>query len=89
MVWLELEAQGNSEEHEVLELDSSAYALFTASPLVCQQSFLTWLEQAEEGTPEAPIDEPDSGARMVDQSLGVLGRALDLPIEGARLGSRS
>ncbi|MCC7384981.1 MAG: ChaN family lipoprotein [Deltaproteobacteria bacterium] len=81
-IWFELDSRGLADEHDVLALDEDAFALFTASPLVCQQSFLTWLEQAEEGSPAAPIEDADSGRRLVEQSWAVLGRALDLPVRG-------
>lgn len=84
-VWFDLDARGLAEEHDVLDLGDSAFALLTASPLVCQQSFLTWLEQADEGSPLAPIEDPESGERLVQQAQEVICRALELPLPGPGL----
>jgi hypothetical protein len=67
----------------VVEIADQAYALLTASPVVCQQSFLTWMDQAEDGTPAARIYWADSGRRAVRMSAYAIGRALGLPVRDA------
>jgi hypothetical protein len=82
-IWFDLAAKGQAAEHEVIAIDENACALLSASPVVCQQSFLTWLEQAEDGTPEAPIVHADAGRRSVRQAVRAIGRALHLPVADA------
>jgi hypothetical protein len=55
----------------------------SASPVVCQQSFLTWLDQVQDGAVDPPLLDGDAQVRGFEQAIGVLGRALDLPIGDA------
>lgn len=82
-IWFEQNARGVVDEHDVLELGPRAFAVLTASPVVCQQSFLTWLEQFQDGLDgSAPLD-IDAGERSFRQAVQILGRALKLPVRDA------
>lgn len=83
-IWFEAAAKGVPDEHEVLLVDDGAYALLSASPVVCQQSFLTWLDQLEDGAPPGSSENAgDAGERGFRHSLTLLGRALGLPVKNA------
>lgn len=83
-IWFEAAAKGVPDEHEVLALGDGAYALLSASPVVCQQSFLTWLDQLEDGGPPGSSENSgDAGERGFRHSLTLLGRALGLPVKNA------
>jgi hypothetical protein len=81
-IWFEQNAVGVPDEHDVLELDDGSLAVLSASPVVCQQSFLTWLEHVQEGSLEPELD-GDVQSRGFEQAIRVLGRVLELPIEDA------
>ena len=84
-VWFEETGRGLADEHDVLAFADGAFALLSATPLVCQQSFLTWLDRVDNGEPDETEswELSDSGERIFRQSASLLGRALDLPIRGA------
>lgn len=81
-IWFEQNAIGVADEHDVLELDDGAIAMLSASPVVCQQSFLTWLDHVQDGDVMPALD-GDAQAPGFAQAIGVLGRALELPIDDA------
>ncbi|MCB9645774.1 MAG: ChaN family lipoprotein [Deltaproteobacteria bacterium] len=83
-IWFEQAAAGVVDEHDAVALPDGAYALLTASPVVCQQSFLTWLDQVYDGDVEGPHGvEPEAGHRLFSEAVRVLGRALRLPARAA------
>jgi hypothetical protein len=82
-IWFDQDAMGLADEHDVLELDDGAFALLSASPVVCQQSFLTWLDQVQDGIIDAPLLDGDAGERSFRQAIHILGRALKLPVKEA------
>jgi uncharacterized iron-regulated protein len=81
LIWFDAASRGPT--GEVVDISHGAYALLTASPVVCQQSFLTWMDQAEDGTPAARIYWADNGRRAVRMSAYAIGRALGLPVRDA------
>jgi uncharacterized iron-regulated protein len=82
-IWFDLDARGLTDEYDVLDLADDAFALLSASPVVCQQSFLTWLDQVQDGAVDTPLVESDAGERSFRQALHILGRALRLPVKDA------
>lgn len=82
-IWFEQDALGLANEHDVLELDDDAFALLSASPVVCQQSFLTWLDRIQDGVVDMPVLDGDAGERSFRQAIHILGRALKLPVKDA------
>ncbi len=82
-IWFEVAASGVPDEHDLLSLGEDAFALISASPVVAQQSFLTWLDRLQSGEePGAPLS-PDQGSQLFRQALKMLGRALGLPTRRA------
>lgn len=81
-IWFEQNAIGAADEHDVLELDDGALAMLSASPVVCQQSFLTWLDQVQDGDVDPQLD-GDAQQPGFASAVELLGRALELPVEGA------
>jgi hypothetical protein len=81
-IWFEQNAIGVTDEHDVLELDDGAIALLSASPVVCQQSFLTWLDRVQDGDVD-PLLDGDAQAPGFAQAVEMLARALDLPLGDA------
>lgn len=82
-VYFELAPKGLTDHHDVFRLRRGAYSLHSASPVVCQQSFLTWLEAMEEGELESGTFEPEAAKRVVRQALRTMGHALGLDVSGA------
>ncbi len=62
-IYFELERRGQEQTAEAVRLDSQTYCLVNSSPLVCQQSYLDWVEatalgeRVEEVTPEVHFRE--------------------------------
>lgn len=83
-IWFDQAAQGTVDDHEVLQLGRDAYALLSASPVVCQQSFLTWLDRLQDGALDEPraIDS-EAGEALFVQAGEVIARTLGLSIPGA------
>ena len=82
-IWFDYAARGLAEEHDVVRIDDGAFALLTASPVVCQQSFLTWLEQMSEGEEEWDAFAPNAGDKNVRHAVAVIDRALHLEAKTA------
>lgn len=85
-IWFDYAAKGLAEEHDVLRLSDDAFALLTASPVVCQQSFLTWLEQISEGEEEFASFAPNAGHKNVRHAVDVIDKALALRAKRAAKG---
>ncbi len=79
-LWLSEEAFELVGRHEVLALEDQAYALISGSPVVCQQSFLTWIAELEDGQGSDPIRDSDAGQELVDEALSAIGRILRIPV---------
>jgi hypothetical protein len=83
-IWFDEAAKGVHDEHEILELGDHGWALLSASPVVAQQSFLTWLDQLEDGAPPGSTENAGLvGERSFKHALTIIGRALDLPTKSA------
>jgi hypothetical protein len=83
-IWFELAAAGVVDDHDVVALKDRAYALLSVSPVVCQQSFLTWLDEVYDGGAEGAVGGgPEAGRRLFSEAARVLGRALRLPARAA------
>jgi hypothetical protein len=82
-VYFSLAEKGLTDRHDVFRLPSGAYSLHSASPVVCQQSFLTWLDALEEGDLAEGTFEPEAARRVVRQALRTIGHALGLKVSGA------
>lgn len=82
-IWFDLAASGVVDEHDVVALPGPAFALLSASPVVQQQSFLTWLDQVRDGDLDGPHAVDGGGERVFRDALRVLGRTLGLPTRAA------
>lgn len=83
-IWFDQASQGVPDEHDVLTLQDGAFALLTASPVVCQQSFLTWLDQIRDGElDEGGVALEETGLNVFRHAVLKLGRALNLPARAA------
>lgn len=80
-IWFDQAADGVPDEHEVLRLSKDAFALLSASPVACQQSFLTWLDRIQDGEIDDPraID-PETGAELFKHSAKMIARILGIPL---------
>jgi hypothetical protein len=78
-IWFDQAAQGVVDDHEVLRIGPDAFALLTASPVVCQQSFLTWLDRLQDGEIESPRAlDADAAEDLFVHAAKMIARALDL-----------
>jgi hypothetical protein len=78
-IYWQLEEQGLEHEVELVRVHQGAYCLLNTPPIVCQQSFLNWLD-VDEGIPEltAPEQNFKDYARLVANFFDLpLGEALD------------
>ncbi len=83
-IWFDQAAKGVVDEHEVLRLGSDAYALLSASPVVAQQSFLTWLDRLQDGEIEEPrAMDADAAEELFVHSAYVIARTLGLELGDA------
>ena len=82
-IWFDWAARGLATEHDVLEVGDDAFALLSASPVVCQQTYLTWLEQVQEGDLGGPVFDPNAGEANVHHAVQVIDRALSLGAKSA------
>ncbi|HZI09463.1 MAG TPA: ChaN family lipoprotein [Myxococcus sp.] len=75
-VWWRLAREGRLGSAEAVELTDGALCLLNASPVVCQQSFLDYLE-AESG--DAPLQERSAAERFREMSA-LIGRLAGVPV---------
>jgi len=78
-IWQDLERRGIEHAVELVRVRSHEYALMNTPPIVCQQSFLNWLD-IDEGLPEvgAPEERFHKYARSIAELFELpLGDALD------------
>ncbi len=78
-IYWQLEEKGLEHETELVRVDDQSYCLLNTPPIVCQQSFLNWLD-VDEGMPEltAPEQNFKEYARLVASFFDLpLGDALD------------
>ena len=82
-IWFDFADRGLAIEHDVVKVSEDAYALLTASPVVCQQTFLTWLEQLQGEEFDETASDPDVGEKHVLHAVSVIDKALKLNAKGA------
>lgn len=78
-IYWQLESRGREHDVEVVRLRAREYCLMNTPPIVCQQSFLNWLD-VEDGmtAPDAPEQNFKEYARLIAEFFDVpLGGALD------------
>jgi hypothetical protein len=76
-IWRDLEGHGLEHAVEVVRVRAHEYALMNTPPIVCQQSFLNWLD-IDEGMPE--LETPDERFRQFARSIAEL---FELPLGDA------
>lgn len=81
-IWWKLAKAGLTESVAAVEISDEEVCLFSASPVVCQRSFLDYVE-AESG--DAPIEEP-SVTHTVRHLARDIGRLLGIPVASALKG---
>ncbi len=78
-IYWELERRGQEHAVEAVRIGENQLCLVNSSPLVCQQSYLDWVEATREGEQL----EAYAPAHNFRQSALVLGRFLDVDLEAA------
>ncbi|MBU8897527.1 ChaN family lipoprotein [Corallococcus sp. M34] len=76
-IWWRLAREGRVGEAEAVELADGAVCLLNASPVVCQQSFLDYLE-AEAG--DAPLEVDRTAAERFREMSELIGRLAGVPV---------
>ena len=78
-IYWSLEAKGLEHEVEIVRLSPNEFCIMNTPPIVCQQSFLNWLQLDDEGLQlEAPEENFKEYARLVASFFDLkLGDALD------------
>jgi hypothetical protein len=76
-VYWRLEREGKAGQAEAVELADGSVCLLNASPVVCQQSFLDYLEAAESG--DAPLKERGAAERFQEMA-SLIGRLAGVPV---------
>ena len=82
-IWFDFADRGLAIEHDVVRVSDDAFALLTASPVVCQQTFLTWLEQLQGDEFDECASDPDVGEKHVVHAVSVIDKALKLKAKSA------
>lgn len=82
-IWFDFASRGLAIEHDVVRVSDDAFALLTASPVVCQQTYLTWLEQLQEGDNTNDSLDPEIGEKHVKHAVQVIDQALGLKAKNA------
>jgi len=82
-IWFDFAERGLAIEHDIVRVSDDAFALLTTSPVVCQQTFLTWLEQLQGDEFDESASDPDVGEKHVVHAVSVIDKALKLKAKGA------
>jgi len=73
-IYWKLESAGKEDTVEVLKVQPSEYCIITTPPIVCQQSYLNWLDADDE------MFEDQAPEKVFKQFVEIIARVLGIPV---------